>query len=488
MSFLFLSITLLVMTCPILKYAKMHSVEIDNLLAATNGRLIGADKAPAQVDRVVTDSRGDCTAAAFWALHGQQHDGHDHVNAAFQNGASLAVIDQGLKVPPAGALVKVTNTLTALGQFAGWYRQQHDALVIGVTGSVGKTTTRNMIHACLSAQFTGCCSPGNYNNAIGVPFSLLEIEAEHEFAAIELGASAEGEIRDLTEIAHPEIGVVTAIAPAHIAGFGDEATIVRAKGELIEMLPAAGLAVLNGDDPRVCSMRNRADCKCITVGCNSDCDLQATNLKTEHNQVIFELDGMAYHIPVLGEHHIYAALSAIALGREFGMDCATMQAGLNHFQSAAGRCQPIEANHLVIIDDTYNANPGSVTAACNLLSRYKTAGNRILVLGDMYELGTESEQYHEEAGFLAASLGIDRIIACGQFSEAVISGAHSAGMSRQLLSACHHHDAVQLVLSCWVSRGDAVLIKGSRSMQMEAVTAWLQEYDAQIYHELASCA
>ena len=466
----------------------MQSVAIDNLLRAINGQLIGADNTAASVNHIVTDSRQDCTQSAFWALHGQQNNGHDFVNAAFEGGASLAVIDQELKEPPAGPILKVEDTLTALGQFANWYHQQQDVVVIGITGSVGKTTTRNMIHDCLSAQFTGCRSLRNYNNSVGVPLSLLEIESHHEFAAIELGASAEGEIRSLAEIAEPEIGVVTAIAPAHIEGFGDEAVIVRTKGELVESLPSSGLVILNGDDARVCSMRNRARCKFITIGCNAGCDLQATSIRTQGYQLVFDLDKQTYQVPVLGQHHVYAALAAIALGQEFGMDNETIQAGLQHFKAAQGRCQPVKSNQLVIIDDSYNANPGSMTAACQLLAQYETAGSRILVLGDMQELGSQSEHYHEEIGFQAANQGIDRIVACGEFAEAVVSGARSAGMPKQLLSACHHHDAVELVLSCWLSRGDVVLVKGSRSMWMENITSWLQAYDDELNTQRAHCA
>ncbi len=233
----------------------MQPVSLDSLLSATDGRVVGFGGSGIAFPAVGIDSRSIRPGELFWAVQGEQHDGHDFLGEAFNRGAAACVVESKKVTAAAGPLVVVEDTLKALWDFSRWYRKNHDAVIVGVTGSVGKTTTREMIHAALTSQYQGVRSPKNFNNQFGLPLSILEIQPEHEFAVLELGASQAGEIRSLAELAAPEIGVITGIGSSHLEGFGDEEGVLRAKGELLETLPQSGFAVLAGDDSRLHEQR-----------------------------------------------------------------------------------------------------------------------------------------------------------------------------------------------------------------------------------------
>jgi UDP-N-acetylmuramoyl-tripeptide--D-alanyl-D-alanine ligase len=369
----------------------------------------------------------------------------------------------------------VPDTLRALWDYAAWHRGQRDAAVIGVTGSFGKTTTREMIFAALSAGHCGLRSPRNYNNHIGVPLTLLELDDQHEFAVLELGASAVGEIEQLAKLAAPEIGVVTGIGPAHLDGFKTIERIIAAKSELIAALPACGFAVLNGDDPAVRNMATIAVCPVIFVGEQEHNDITAHGINIRETAIRFRVEQDDYELPAIGRHHVHAALAAIAIGREIGLSPATIAAGLRSFQPVDGRCRPHRVGDWHVIDDTYNSNPGSLQAACALLRDWPGAGRRILVTGDMRELGTETIHWHHDAGRRAAEANIDLIVAHGDLARHVVGGAREAGMDAGRLADCKSMEAVQTVLDCWLEPGDVILVKGSRAMRMERVVEWLKE-------------
>jgi len=371
--------------------------------------------------------------------------------------------------------VLVDNSLDAFGDFAGWYRQNQETSVIGVTGSVGKTTTREMTHAALSAGFTGTRSPKNFNNYIGVPLSLLTIERDHEFAVFELGASQQGEIRDLAKMTSPEIGVVTAIGLSHAEGFGNIENITKAKGELVEQLPKSGLAVLAGDDKRVRQLADRADCRVLFVGQEDNNDLKATNITSERNRLTFRVDGQDYGINVTGKHHLTAALCAIAVAREMGMASGLIADGLRTFSAAPGRCFHEQIGLWTVIDDSYNANPPSMNAACNVLQEWNTSGKKILIAGEMLELGDHADACHRELGELVAGSEIDYLLVLGPHADQVVSGAADVGMPWHRLAACQSFDNLSSVLECWLEPGNVVLVKGSRAMRMERVIDHLRQ-------------
>ena len=424
---------------------------------------------------VVTDSRSVTPGSVFWALCGENQDGHDFVADAEARGAACCVVNRGQRIDSTGPLVEVEHTLQALADFAGWYRLQRDALVVGVTGSVGKTTTREMIYATLQIGYDGIRSEKNFNNEIGLPLTLLQISRNHEFAVLELGARRIGDIRRLVEIAQPEIGVITAISPCHLETFGSMAGILQGKGELFEALPKSGFAVLSGDDEVTRSLSKRAACKVILVGQGSHNQIRATQVEVGVNRLKFKVGGTNYEVPVTGRHYLVSALSAIAVGREIGLETDAIVRGLKSFVPVDSRCEVEQLGDLTLINDTYNASPASMQAACQLLADWKTGQRRILVAGDMLELGDESDAYHQHVGTYAAQANIDYVIAFGPHADRIAAGALQAGFSRHGIATCREMETLLAVLDCSLDANSTVLIKGSRGMRMERVVEWLRQ-------------
>lgn len=456
----------------------MPRVTLSDLVHATGGRLHRAAVTEAEICRVETDSRQIRPGDVFWALRGERHDGHEFLEQARQRGATAAIVDERhdrINGETDGPLVIVRDTREALKQFARWSRERHDAFIVGVTGSVGKTTTREMVYATLSTSFRGVRSPRNYNNEIGLPLSLLALESDHEFAVLEMGASRRGEIRELAAIAGPDVGVVTAVGAAHLEGFGDLESIALAKRELVESLPVNGFAVLAGDDPRVRAMADAAPCPTIFVGQGADNDWQAGSVHVENNRLEFVAGGERYAVNATGRHHLTAALTAVAVGREVGLTPALVSEGLERFLPANGRCRCESIGPWTVVDDTYNANPNSMRAACELLRDWNGGRRKILVAGDMLELGAQSAHWHRTIGRAAAEAGIDNLLVYGAQSRHVVEGALSAGMPVERLAEFEDFDALLTVLDCWLRPGDVVLVKGSRGMRMERVVEWLQQ-------------
>ncbi len=465
----------------------MHPVALHSLATATNGQLVGGTGGEATVTRVVIDSRLTKPGDLFWALRGEHHDGHEFLVEARHRGASAAVVrhdrlaqaQEAWKsgsgrgaVPP---LIVVDDTLAALADFASWYRSQQEGLVIGVTGSFGKTTTREMIHAVLSAAYPGVRSLKNFNNHIGLPLSLLELDQSHEFAVLEMGASAVGEIAMLAKIARPEVGVITGIGLAHVAGFGSPEQIVLGKGELLEALPATGFAILPGDDPLTRGMADRSSCPVLFVGESENNHVRASNVRVANQRLTFEVDHVEYEVPVTGRHFLRAALTALAIAREIGLSPTQIASGFANFQAVPGRCQVHQIGSWTVIDDTYNANPASMRAACETLRDWQGANKRLLITGDMLELGTHAEQAHMELGRAAADAHVDGLLVFGQQAEHVVRGALDGGLRPSRLAQCDHLEILLTVLDCVLEPGDVLLVKGSRGMRMERVIEWLRQ-------------
>ncbi|MCA8997452.1 MAG: UDP-N-acetylmuramoyl-tripeptide--D-alanyl-D-alanine ligase, partial [Planctomycetaceae bacterium] len=406
----------------------MQPFPLQALIDATGGTPVGLEDLSAPIDRIETDSRRIQPGDLFWALKGNRHNGHKFARNAIRDGAALAIVDtrhgRKLNCPR----IEVDDTLTALWQFANWYRKQFDVLLIGVTGSVGKTTTRHLITSVLSSRFRGMESPHNYNNQFGVPLSLLQIEADHEFAVIELGASRSGDIETLTAIAQPEIGVITAIGPAHLDGFQSVENIIATKGALLENLSDSGFAVLNGDDRNVRNMADRSQCPVILVGEREDNDLQATEVAVDNGWLGFRIQDVEFRVPATGKHHVTSALIAVAIGRQIGMTDEEIIQGLRTFTPLAGRCQTRKIGPWTVIDDTYNANPRSMSAACQTLKDWQTPGSRILVIGDMLELGEWSDDFHRLLGEEIARSKIEKLIVVGSQAANVARNAKFHGM------------------------------------------------------------
>ena len=493
---------------------KMTHTSLTSLATATRGQLIGCQDANLGFGRVVIDSRLITSGDLFWALRGEHHDGHEFLAEARRLGARSAVVrrdrltqaqeawaresegervcrpgprvlddwltskestdPQGSGRPLFAPLIVVEDTLTALGEFAHWHRLQHEGLVVGVTGSFGKTTTREMIHAVLSAAYPGVRSLKNFNNQIGLPLSLLELNRSHEYAVLEMGASAVGEIAMLSEIARPEVGVITGIGLAHVEGFGSPERIVHGKGELLEALPASGFAVLPGDDPVTRGMAQRAGCPVLFVGESAENQVRATNVRLANQRLTFEVDHFEYVVPVIGRHFLTASLTALAIAREVGLSPRQIADGFANFQAAPGRCQAHRIGPWTVIDDSYNANPASMRAACETLRDWQGANKRLLITGDMLELGKHAKAAHIELGRVAAEVGVDGLLVFGEQAEHVIHGALAGGLRPSRLAQCDQLEFLLTVLDSVLEPGDVLLVKGSRGMRMERVIEWLR--------------
>jgi UDP-N-acetylmuramoyl-tripeptide--D-alanyl-D-alanine ligase len=468
----------------------MDRLSLQDLATATGGRLESANPRAACA-RISTDSREIQPGDVFWALSGERFDGHDFIDDALKRGAQLAVCRRDRAARRAFPRLIVDDTLAALGRLAHWCRGRQEALVVAVTGSVGKTTTKDLIHAALGRQFHGMCSPGNFNNAVGLPKSLLAIERAHEYAILELGASREGEIRELAALAAPEIGAITAIGKSHLASFGSLEAIVRAKGELLEALPSGGFAILPGDDPVTAALASRAACRVVLVGERPHNDVRAEGVACTGRELSFFVGADRFTIPFAGRHLLTNALIAVAIAREIGVSSEMIAAGLREFVPAKGRCHWLACGPWTVIDDTYNANPLSVRAACRYLAAAPglTRSRRYLVLGDMLELGSEAAAEHVAIGRDAASLPIDGVLALGDFAADVARGANLGGMRIGRIVASRQLEVLLTVLDCWLEPGDIVLVKGSRGMAMERVVEWLQHSAQQaVAHPPRRCA
>lgn len=450
------------------------TASLAELHAIIGGRLRAAldpETSPAHipVGPISTDTRTLQEGDIFWALDGPNFSGRDFTQVAYDRGALGAVVPGRVEVPRGRWAIGVDDSHAALRALAAWNRNRFGGTVIAVTGSMGKSTTREMLHRALAGRLEGTASPKNYNNHLGVPLSLMAIRPRHDYAVLELGASAEGEIATLAALCEPNVGIITNIGDAHLGGFGSRQGIARAKGELLEALPASGHAVL-GDDPWLRHLAREADVPVTLVGVHSDCDVIAQDVSFERGRLRFTACGQAFEIPVWGRHHLTSALAAIAVARLLGIPPRETADALADFEPLRMRCEVFELRGATIINDCYSANPSAMRAAFDLLGTFDTHGKRIAVLGEMAELGDEAARLHREIGEDAVTLGrADLVIACGAFASEMIAGASAAGLHPSRAIAMTTLQQCGPFIGQTLVPGDVLLVKGSRSVQMEQV-------------------
>lgn len=451
----------------------MQPITVEQLLGLTDGIICGDVNPTAQIHGCAIDTRSMHSGDAFFALPGSHQHGVDFAEVAVRCGASVVVVDRAVSDRCPVPHVQVGSSLATLSMAARQNRRQSQALVIGVTGSVGKTTTRQMIAAALGTEFTGIQSPRNFNNQLGVPLSLLELQPDDEFAVIEIAASAPGEIRRLAAVAEPEFAVVTRVAPAHLRGFGSLQGVQKEKRTLVESLPTEGVAFLNADDPLVLQMATMSPARVVTFGFGNSADVRATDAVHTEDGFQFLVDGHPYQLHVCGSHNITNALAAIAIGQEIGLTCDQIAAGLNEFRSPAGRCRLTQIGEWQVIDDSYNSSPASMTAAIRALEETAGCHHRVAVVGDMLDLGEQSQDLHYGMGATLAAANIDHVAVLGNFAGDLADGYLDAGGSLNRLSVFSDMNLMVSMLECLLSTDDAVLVKGSRGMQMERVISHL---------------
>ncbi|MCX8073169.1 MAG: UDP-N-acetylmuramoyl-tripeptide--D-alanyl-D-alanine ligase [Candidatus Binatia bacterium] len=446
---------------------------IGEILRATGGSsALPEDKV---VRRVVIDSRLASPGSLFIALKGERHDGHSFVAQALATGATAALVSTPPQGVDSGRCIFVPDTLEALGRLAAWTRRREDWRVVGLTGSAGKTTTKEMI-AAICAQARGSekvlKTLGNWNNLVGLPLTIFSAQGGEEIAVLEMGMNRFGEIRRLAEIADPDVGLITNVGLAHAGGVGGtQEGVARAKGELIEVLKPTATFVVNADDEWVCRLAERFHGPKIRFG--SGGEVQAHWIRDLGiDGVVFELDlageRAKVRLRLLGVHNVSNALAAAAAGLAMGFRVEVIAAGLESVDAVAGRMEVVRLrNGVTVLDDTYNANPSSVEAALKVLRRFP--GRPLVVLGAMLELGGESQRAHRQVGERVATLDVAALVLLGQETEATAEAARAAGLPAERIYSCRDcNEAAQTVVNLWRS-GDVVLVKGSHSLHMEEV-------------------
>jgi UDP-N-acetylmuramoyl-tripeptide--D-alanyl-D-alanine ligase len=422
------------------------------------------------------DSRTVRAGQLFFAVKGERLDGHDFVEQALGNGAIAAVVrkDQLSRYPRETRLLAVEDTLVALQTLATAVRKLWGKTLIAVTGSAGKTTTKEAIAHVLSTRFRVLKSEGNFNNHFGLPLMLLKLESEYDVAVIEMGMSHAGEIGALAKIAQPEIGVVTNVAPVHLEFFDSLAGIARAKYELVESLPANGVAVLNGDDEYVSQFGRGFKGKVVMYGTRATADVRAENIRskgTEGEEFDVVIGGVRERatLALVGEHNVLNALVAVAVGLERGLKPAEAVGALATLAPGDKRGQVLQVGNITVINDCYNSNPKAMEAMVDALA-VMAAKRRIVVAGEMLELGPAGEEMHRQAGRHIAEKKIDALLGVRGLAQAMVEGARKAGTRAEFVASPEEAGE-------WLAReardGDVVLLKASRGVKLEkALESW----------------
>ncbi len=422
------------------------------------------------------DSRTLRQGELFFAVKGERFDGHDFVSSALEKGAAAAVVrhDQVHRFPSKSNLLAVEDTLLALQALATGVRKLWGKPLVGITGSAGKTTTKEAIAHVLATRFRVLKSEGNFNNHFGLPLMLLQLEPQHDVAVIEMGMSHAGEIRALAKIAQPGTGVVTNVAPVHLEFFDSLAGIARAKYELIESLPANGTAVLNADDEYVSQFGREFPGRVILYGMRQTADVRAENLESRGAAgSVFDIvthSGRAHAVlPLVGQHNVLNALAAVSVGLAQAMSLDEATAALATLRAADKRGQVLQLGNITVVNDCYNSNPKALQAMVEALSTM-AAKRRIVVAGEMLELGPAGEQMHEAAGREIASQRIDFLLGVRGLAQAMVKGAKRAGAQAEFVATPEQAGE-------WLARetrdGDLVLLKASRGVKLEtALEIW----------------
>jgi UDP-N-acetylmuramoyl-tripeptide--D-alanyl-D-alanine ligase len=441
-------------------------------IAQFAGASLSAGDGSVVIDRIGSDSRTIRPGELFIALRGENFDGHDFVESVATSGAAGALVDHKWNgnVSNNFALIRATDTLLAYQKIAANYRRSLPLRVLAITGSNGKTSTKDFAASVLARKFRVTKTEANFNNHVGLPRTILEATSDDEVAVWEIGMNHPGEIAALSNIAAPDVAIITNVGVAHIEFMGSREAIAREKGALVEAVDPQGTVILNADDPFSKEIAARSRAKVVFAG-TTDGTVRATEIRQSADGSEFTILEGAHRcraqIPVPGLHMVQNALLAVAAGRAFGLSIEECAAGLAVAPLTKARLQIKQIGGLDFLDDSYNANPDSMKAALRTLMELDTEGKRIAILGEMRELGAESERGHREVGETAATLDVDHLITIGDAAETIAQGARAAGL-RNVSSVSSTRKAAD-VLGEIAAPGDLVLIKGSRAAKTEEV-------------------
>lgn len=436
------------------------------------------------INTISTDTRTIKEGSLFIPLIGENFDGHMFIKDAIKNGANAVLIQEDrfkdIDMLQNISAIQVKDTLKALKQIAYYYRNLFNIPFIGVTGSVGKTSTKDLISGVLSSKYDVHKNIGNFNNEIGLPMTLFNLENQHQISVLEMGMSAYGEILDLVNIVSPEIGVITNIGVSHIEHFGSKENIMKAKMEIATNLANGNYLLVNGDDEHLKSInKDDKDYEVIFYGLSSSNDfypIEVENLSERGSKFTVDIEGrpVTFKIKQLGLHNVYNGLAAVWIGLKYGMTAEEIQNGLDSFEPSKMRLEVIEKGNMKIINDAYNASPDSMKSAIDVLQTIK-ANRKIAVLGNMFEMGNFAEEGHRSVGEYLAKKGINMLITVGDMANWIGQEAKENGMDEKNIFAVPNNIEAINILEKYINENDAILVKGSRGMTMEEIVRFLQE-------------
>lgn len=449
----------------------MEPISIQDVLRATAGVLI-AGKPELTVSGVSIDSRTIGRGELFVAIKGKRFDGHQFVAEAIRKGAAATIVAQQIDLTSdfESAVVRVRDTREALLNLAQWYRTQLHPRVVAITGSNGKTTTKELLAGLLKSRFTVAKARESYNNDIGVPLSVLAMDRRTQIGIFEIEMNELGGTQRLARVCRPDVGIITNVGDTHLEYLGDRGGVAREKRELVENLPESGIAILNRDDPLVMAMRPR-NCRTVTFGLEPDADVFATAVENRGlNGIKFLLMGKyPIHLSFPGIHNISNFLAAAAAAHELGMSWQEIQASASMLALPLQRLTLRRLRDITVIDDSFNANPQSMRAALEVLQYSASREHRVAVLGDMLELGARANEFHLQLGEFAGRI-VDRLITVGTQALLIADGAQAAGLAPERIHSYRASNNIGSELFDIIKPGDTILVKGSRLMMLEKIT------------------
>lgn len=455
-------------------------LDTKDILEATEGKLLKGG-AEGGFSSVSTDTRTIKQGALFIAIKGPNFDGHNFINEAISKGAIGAVVNSPSPVPlpdgerskargPDFILIEVKDTVKALGDIARSHRRKFDIPIIAITGSNGKTTTKEMAAEILARKYNILKNEGTENNFIGVPLTLLRLNSAYEIAVLELGSNHSGEIARLSEIVQPSCGVVVNVGPSHLEFFNTVDNVRKEKLNLLKRLGSDSVSVVNGDDAQLVKEAKAMCAEVVTFGLSAGCDFSATDVREGEDGINFTLNsGYRFHLNLLGRHNIYNALASMAVGSLYGVSAEEAATVLKDFRLPKLRMEFIEAGGIKFIFDCYNSNPSSMAGAIETIKGMDSSGRKIVVAGDMLELGRAGPDLHKKIGRLAAEAKVDILMSVGPLSRFILEGAQEEGIGGDSLLHFDNSVAAAKALKDILKVGDLVLVKGSRGMKMEEI-------------------
>ncbi len=447
----------------------MERLTVNQIAQAVEGQLVRPSSENLFVSSITIDSRKVVADSLFVAIKGENFDGHDYIEGAYNDGATVCVSERD--IPQLQNIIVVKDTRKALLKLAAYYRRLFSTFVVGVTGSVGKTSTKEMINAVLSFKHKTLKTKGNLNNEIGLPLTIMGLEYSHAYAIIEMGMSNFDEIKELSIVAQPNVGVITNIGISHIEVLGSRENILKAKLEILEGMSNDAPLILNTDDDMLRSAAGYVERPIVTIGIDNYADISASNIEVSNWQTKFDINffgkKISAVIPIMGKHNVYNALAAFAVGLMADIEAENIVKSFMLYQNASMRQEVSSKNGITSIKDCYNASPDSMIASLSVLNEFKTTGRKFAVLGDMLELGEISKEKHFEIGRYVGCSRIDNLICYGDLARHYKRGAVVVGMKE----VCYFEDKEAIVnyLKTHLKPGDVVLYKASRGVKLEEV-------------------